>query len=240
MFNKELADKKTPLEIQEIGVTELLNRYNKAGYKYDAVMTYYAHDFVEPTNVLNLEKAVKEWNTKHKEVQLKISTPNEFLKYIETKYGSQIPTYKGEWSGLWSEAKTQSPRISALARYAHDHTPATETLWSAIAMTKNIPFPVGNFTGIYDSMLTYDEHSGAGNNGWIQLNSRAPLEEQNRQYVRYMNTATDEIDFLLKARFGRYHSAFALRFAISVERQRHLEHDCLQRFIVGKKRCRQN
>ncbi len=197
MFNPALAGKKTPLEIMEIGVTELLNRYNQAGYKYDAVMAMYAHDFIEPTDVLNLEKAVKMWNLKHREVQLKIATPNEFLKYIEGKYAAQIPTYRGEWSGLWSESKTQSPRISALARYAHDQTPATETLWSAIAMTRRIPFPSGNFTGIYDLMLTYDEHSGAGNNGWIQLNSRAPLEEQNRQYVRYMKSATEEIDGLL-------------------------------------------
>jgi hypothetical protein len=198
MFNPALAGKKTPLEIMEIGVTELLNRYTKAGYKYDAVMAMYAHDFIEPTDVVNLDKAVKMWNLKHREVQLKIATPNEFLKYIETKYAAQIPTHRGEWSGLWSEAKTQSPRISALARYAHDHTPATETLWSALAMTRKIPFPVGNFTSVYDLMLTYDEHSGAGNNGWIQLNSRAPLEEQNRQYVRYMNTATEEIDGLLR------------------------------------------
>ena len=66
MFNTQLAGKKTPLEVMEIGVTELLNRYNKAGYKYDAVMALYAHDFVEPTNVLNLEKAVKLWNSKHR------------------------------------------------------------------------------------------------------------------------------------------------------------------------------
>ncbi len=197
MFNPELAGKKTPLEIQEIGVTELLNRYNNAGYKYDAVMAMYAHDFVEPTDVINLEKAVKQWNLKHKEVQLKIATPPEFLKYIETKYAAQIPTYKGEWSGLWSEAKTQSPNISALARYTHDHTPAAETLWSAISMTRKIPFPVGNATGLYDLMLTYDEHSGAGNNGWIQLNSRQPLEEQNRQYVGFMSKAREEVDFLM-------------------------------------------
>jgi len=202
MFNPELAGKKTPLEIMEIGVTELLNRYNKAGYKYDAVMAMYAHDFIEPTDVVNLERAVKMWNLKHREVQLKIATPPEFLKYIETKYASQIPTHKGEWSGLWSESKSQSPRISALARYAHDHTPAAETFWSAIAMTRNIPFPVGNFNGLYDLMLTYDEHSGAGNNGWIQLNSREPLEEQNRQYVRYMTDAADEADFLFRQGVG--------------------------------------
>ena len=83
----------------EIGVTELLNRYNKAGYKYDAVMAMYAHDFVEPTNVINLEKAVKLWNSKHKEVQLKIATPPEFLKYIETKYAAQIPTYQRRMVG---------------------------------------------------------------------------------------------------------------------------------------------
>lgn len=197
MFNPELAGKRTPLQIQEIGVTELLNRYNKAGYKYDAVMAMYAHDFIEPTDVINLERAVREWNAKHKEVQLKIATPPEFLKYIETKYSGQIPTFKGEWSGLWSEAKTQSPNISALARYAHDHAPAAESLWSAISMTRKIPFPVGNYISIYDLMMTYDEHSGAGNNGWIQLNSRQPLEEQNRQYVEYMSKAKTETDFLL-------------------------------------------
>lgn len=197
MFNPELAGKRTDLQIMEIGVTELINRYNKAGYKYDAVMAMYAHDFVEPNDVINLERAVKLWNSKHKEIQLKIATPPEFLKYIETKYAAQIPTFRGEWSGLWSEAKTQSPKISAQSRYAHDHAPALETLWSAISMTRNIPFPNGNSTSIYDLMFTYDEHSGAGNNGWIQLNSRQPLEEQNRQYVRYMQTATGEIDFLL-------------------------------------------
>ncbi|MGB7070306.1 MAG: hypothetical protein WBD22_12495 [Pyrinomonadaceae bacterium] len=198
MFNPELAGKKTDLEVMEIGVAELLNRYNAAGYNYDAVMTMYAHDFIEPTDVINLEKAVTLWNSKHNELKLKIATPPEFLKYIEQKYASRIPVHRGEWSGLWSEAKTQSPRVSALARYAHDHLPAAESLWSAIAMTRRIPAPVGNFSTVYDLMLTYDEHSGAGNNGWPQLNSRTPLEEQNRQYVDYMQSAKAETDLLLK------------------------------------------
>ncbi len=198
MFNPELAGKKKDIEIMEIGVTELLNRYNTAGYKYDAVMAMYAHDFIEPTDVINLARAVKLWNGKHEKVKLKIATPTDFLKYIEGKYAKEIPTFRGEWSGLWSESKTQSPKISALARYAHDHTPAAESLWSAIAMTRKIPAPVGNFSSIYDWMLTYDEHSGAGNNGWPQLNSRGPLEEQNRQYVGYMQAATGEVDMLLK------------------------------------------
>jgi len=192
MFNPNSASK-TDLQKMEEGVTELLNRYYSAGYKYDAVLVMYAHDFVEPTNVKNLQRAIKLWNENHTRVRLKIATPNEFFRYIESKYKAQLPTYRGEWSGLWSEAKTQSPLISALARYAHDHTPAAESLWSALSMTKRIPFPVGNISSIYDLMLTYDEHSGAGNTGWIQLNERGLLEEQNRQYVGYMKQAESEL-----------------------------------------------
>jgi len=195
MFNPN-SGAKTDLQKMEEGVTELLNRYNSAGYKYDAVMVMYAHDFVEPTNVRNLERAIDLWKKNHPEIELKIATPPEFFRYIEGKYAGKIPTYKGEWSGLWSEAKTQSPLISALARYTHEQTPAAESLWSAIAMTRAIPFPVGNLTSLYDWMLTYDEHSGAGNTGWIQLNDRVPLEEQNRQYVRYLKQAEQEVDNL--------------------------------------------
>lgn len=197
MFNPELAGKKTDLEIMEIGVTDLLNNYNKAGYKYDAVMAMYAHDFLEPSSVTNLERAAKLWNSKHDEVKIKIATSPEFFKYIESKYGAEIPTYRGEWSGLWSEAKTASPRISADARYTHDHAPAAESLWSALAMTRKLPDPVGNFSQIYDLMFTYDEHSGAGNTGWPQLNSYQPLMEQNRQYVEFTGEARSETDELL-------------------------------------------
>ncbi|MEP6705125.1 MAG: hypothetical protein ABJB34_10010, partial [Acidobacteriota bacterium] len=202
MFNPELAGKKSDIEMMEIGVTDLLNNYNKAGYKYDAVMAMYAHDFFEPENVRNLERAVKMWNSKHDDVKIRIATSPEFLKYIEKKYGPQIPTYRGEWSGLWSEAKTSSPRISATGRYTHDHAPAAETLWSAIGMTRRLPVPVGNFKEVYDQMFTYDEHSGAGNTGWPQLNSSEPLREQNHQYVELTTHAKNETDELLKTGIG--------------------------------------
>lgn len=213
MFNPN-AGPKTDLQKMEEGVTELLNRYNAGGYKYDSVMVMYAHDFVEPTNVKNLERAVALWNNNHPEIQLKISTPPEFFNKIESKYQSQIPTYRGEWSGLWSEAKTQSPLLSYLARFAHEQTPAAESLWSGLAMTRNIPFPVGNMSSLYDWMFTYDEHSGAGNTGWIQLNDRTLLEEQNRQYVQYMTRAQQEVENLfsrglaLAAQPSRYDQPF--------------------------------
>jgi hypothetical protein len=199
MFNPDLAGKTSDIGIMEMGVTNLLNRYNSAGYHYDAVMAMYAHDFFEPSNVENLERSVKLWNGKHDEVKLKIATSPEFFEYIQSKYGSEIPTYRGEWSGLWSEAKNASPRISATARYTHDHAPAAEILWSAISMLHRIPYPAGNFSSIYDLMFTYDEHSGAGNTGWPQLNSSGPLIEQNREYVKFTGDAKADTDRLLSS-----------------------------------------
>ena len=218
MFNPN-AGPKTDLQKMEEGVTELLKRYNGGGYRYDAVMAMYAHDFLEPSNVANLKRAARLWNENHKEVQLKISTPPEFMRYIETKYAAEIPVHRGEWSGLWSEAKTQSPRISAMAREAHGQAPAAEALWSALSMTRRVPFPVGNLTTVYDLLMTYDEHSGAGNTGWIQLNERGLLEEQNRQYVGYMRKAREEVEHLfarglsLLARPSRHDAPFRQKSA---------------------------
>ena len=55
-------------------------------------------------------------------------------------------------------------------------------------MTRRLPVPVGNFNEVYDLMFTYDEHSGAGNTGWPQLNSSEPLRQQNREYVEFTDT----------------------------------------------------
>ena len=197
MFNPK-SPKKTDLQIMEEGVAELQKRYATAGYSYDAVLAMYAHDFIEPTNVAHLERAVKLWNDNHDSPKLRISTPPEFFQYIENKYATQIPTYHGEWSGLWSEAKTMSPLFSAEARYGHDHAPAVETLWSFISMTRGIPFPTGNSSVIYDRLFTYDEHSGAGNTGWPQLNERAKLLEQNQEYSNYLKEARHEVDELFE------------------------------------------
>jgi len=201
MFNPT-APKKAPLAIMEEGVTALLERYAKAGYTRDAVLVMYAHDFIEPSNVANLQRAVALWNGAHASPTLRIATPPEFFAHVEQTYGATLETRRGEWSGLWSEAKTHSPRMAALARFAQDHTPVVETLWSALSLTRDVPHPTGNIRSLFDWIFTFDEHSGAGNTGWPTLNSRGALEEQNRQYAGYLTRARGEIDALTRDGLG--------------------------------------
>lgn len=199
IFNPNAPKGKPPLEIMEEGVSTLLKRYADAGYQHDAVLVMYAHDFIEPTDVKNVERAIDLWNGAHATPTLKIATPPEFFHDMEQRDGARLATTRGEWSGLWSEAKTLSPNMSALARYGHDHAPAAETLWSAIAMRRGIPHPVGSIRSIFDWLFTFDEHSGAGNTGWPGLNTRAALEEQNRQYATMLTRARNDIDALFES-----------------------------------------
>ncbi len=196
IFDPKLEGK-SPLEIMQTGIDRLLKRYTDAGYPYDAVLVMHLHDFLHAGSVTNLERAVHLWNDAHETPKLRIATASEFFRYMEHKYGSVIPTVRGEWSGLWSEAKTSSPQISAMARRAHDEVPAAETLWSALAMQQSVPPPAGDFYKLYHLLFNYDEHSGAGNVGWPGLNTQDQLEEQNREYVQFMQEATGGAERLL-------------------------------------------
>ena len=198
IFNPK-APPKSDLEIMQAGMDILLKRYSDAGYRYDAVLVMHVHDFLHPSTVENLERAVRLWNGAHRSPELRIATASEFFRYIEEKYGTVIPTYRGEWSGEWSEAKTSSPEISALARKAHDEVPAAETLWNALTLTQQIPFPAGDLHALYHLLFQYDEHSGAGNTGWPGLNTAKMLNEQNRQYVDFMKRAADRANYLMRA-----------------------------------------
>lgn len=198
MFNPQAGDR-TPLAIMEEGVRALQKRYGDAGYELDAALVLHAHDFLEPGSAVDLQRAVDLWNAHYVSPTLKVATPPEFFDDVERRYGATLPRYRGEWSGLWSEAKSHSPRISALARQAHDLVPAAETLWAAAAAREGIPPPTGTVTRLYRQTMVYDEHSGAGNTGWPKLNSRIGLLDQNREYAESMTQTVAEATTLLDA-----------------------------------------
>jgi hypothetical protein len=197
MFHPDAAPR-TPLQVMEEGVQTLQKYYRDAGYPFDLALVMHAHDFLDPSSVLDLHKAVDLWNASFASPVLRIATPPEFFDDMERRHANDLPHYRGGWSGLWSEAKTQSPQISALARSAHDITPAAETIWSAIAASDGIPPPTGSLERLYDLLFEYDEHSGAGNTGWPGLNTEEGLAEQNRQYAASMTRASSDGPRLLR------------------------------------------
>ena len=187
------------LEVMQRGVDKLLDKYGKAGYPYDAVLLLYLHDFVSSNEeATQLLPAVREWNAAGKQPRIAVCTPAEFFHHMEVQYGTEkFPSYAGDWSGLWSEVKLNSPVISAQARWLQDHAPVAELLWSLLTFRNFTSLPAGNLEDTRIKLFKYDEHSGAAQVGWPKLMSRAEIDQQNREYVSYTNTGQEDIRSLI-------------------------------------------
>jgi len=188
-----------PLEIMQRGMDKLLEKYGKGGYPYDALMLLYLHDFIPSRwEAKQLLPAVREWNAAGKQPRIVVATPAEFFRHMEETYGSdKFPVYAGDWSGLWSEVKINSPQISADARWVHDHAPVAEALWSLLTFRNFTSLPGGNLEDDRLKILKYDEHSGAAQVGWPKLLSRAEVDLQNKEYADYARTSRADLEYLI-------------------------------------------
>jgi len=187
------------LEIMQRGVDKLLDKYAKAGYPYDAVLLLYLHDFVSSNEeATQLLPAIREWNAAGKQPRIVVCTPAEFFHHMEAQYGNEkFPSYAGDWSGLWSEVKLNSPAISAQARWLQDHAPVAELLWSLLTFRNFTSLPAGNLEDARIKLFKYDEHSGAAQVGWPKLMSRSEIDQQNREYVGYTRSSQEDIRNLI-------------------------------------------
>ena len=200
------------LEIMQRGVNKLLKKYEDAGYPYDALMVLYLHDFLPPSQEKDsLLPGIRAWNASGRQPRIVVATPAEFFQHIESTYGDKFPVYRGDWSGLWSEVKTNSPQISAAVRWTQDHAPVAEMLWSLLTFKEGISYPAGNFESARLDVLKYDEHSGAAQVGWPKLMSRSEVDLQNKEYAQYAREAQSDIEHLIsdgmQALFSQTHDA---------------------------------
>jgi hypothetical protein len=198
-YPKELNGKPR-LEIMQAGVNKLLAKYRESGYPYDSLMLLYMHDFISSDReARQLLPAIREWNAAGKEPRIVVATPAEFFHHMEATYGKdRFTMYSGDYSGLWSEVKINSPVISANARWVQDHFPVAESIWSLLTFRNLTDFPAGNIEDTRLKLYKYEEHSGAAQVGWPKLMSRAEVDEQNREYAQYTSSGREDIEHLIE------------------------------------------
>ena len=189
------------LEIMQRGVDKLLQKYQQNGYQHSAVAVMYMHDGIGPEDELNgLLPSVRAWNSAGKQPRIVVATPLEFFTYLKTHDGSNYPTYRGDWSGLWSAVKLNSPAMSADARWLQDRLPRAETLWSLLNISGiSTTFPGNEIDDDYWKLFQYDEHNGAGQAGWPKVMTRAQVQEQNREYADDIMSARTSVNTLLNS-----------------------------------------
>jgi len=97
-------------EIMRRGIRDMMESYRKANYPYDAVLALHAFDNWGSEPSQRLTEAAKDWNKIGESPKLVISSPREFFKHIEEKYGKELPMRRGGFGGQWEGVRNGRPR----------------------------------------------------------------------------------------------------------------------------------
>jgi hypothetical protein len=180
------------LEIMQRGIDKLLQQYEEAGYRHSAIALLFMHDGIGPEYELKgLLPNVRAWNAAGKLPHIVVATPSEYFAHMTAHGANDFPVYKGDWSGLWSNVKLNSPAMSADARSLQDLLPQAETLWSLLTMRDSaLSYPKQEFKADYANLFLYDEHNGAGQAGWPKVLTRQEVLEQNQEYSDAMRSGS--------------------------------------------------
>jgi len=162
----------------EDAVISELSRLKKIGYPYDAILVIHSADFVDAKFSENMLRNVRIWNSKHESPKFIVSTPEKFFKHMEENHSGQFSTYRGDWVGGWERVKLYAPYNYARIRYAHDHAPIAEKIWSINWILNQDNYPSDEIDFVYKKMLRYDEHTDPSV-GWPKLMTKDQIEWDN-------------------------------------------------------------
>lgn len=131
-------------------------------YPYDIAAVQYSGYFTDnsPPSIAACQN-VKRWNEKYTSPKIRLAVSSEFIKEVETRYGSELQTIKGAWPDWWTDGFGAAARETAVSRYTHTDLIANQGLLSMAAMA-GTKLPAGVFKEIDEinrSLLFYDEHT---------------------------------------------------------------------------------
>jgi hypothetical protein len=99
---------------------------------------------------------VKEWNAKYQWPKIIISSTSKAFSAFETKYGTQLPVYKGDWTGYWEDGAGSSAYETGQNRHSSSRLTQAETIW---AINHPKKFPANKFKAAWQQVLLYSEHT---------------------------------------------------------------------------------
>ena len=142
------------------------------GYQYDTYMLMRATgDNSGPLAALGVLEAIREWNRKHPELPMKMSTADEFFRYLTGKYGDDFPKASGDATGHWATVKLRVPETAGKMRQASSALPAAEAAATIASIVHGSTFPRHDFAEAWETMLTFQEHT-TGSGPWPDYHSR--------------------------------------------------------------------
>ncbi len=139
----------------------------------------------------DLPDAVKAWNEEYAYPHLVIAGADEIMQMIETKYGDQLPTVKGDFTEYWTDGLGTAAGLTAINRNAKEKLVQAEILRTMLRPDQ--PMPEADFNEAWRYIALGTEHT------WCAENPTEPYFQDAIWKVKqsYFREAADRTQVLL-------------------------------------------
>ena len=153
-------------------------------------------DNIDPMGAFHILERIREWNQKHPDLPMKMSTPEEFFDSLIARYGDRFSSASGDSAGHWETVKLRVPETAAKMRQESNELPAAEAASTLAALVNKVSFPKFDLTQAWHSLLAFHEHTADSGGGWPGYFSRWDADWSNiAHYSAALNgfSATEQI-----------------------------------------------
>ena len=109
--------------------------------------------------------------------RFELTTPTEYMRSLEKRFGDRIPTFTGDLSDQWGDFMTAMPDITSMKRRAQRYYPAAQALYDVSGKALD-----GRFEEAMDRMHDFDEHCWA-----TSIKDPVEMHRYNLQVVKAQN-----------------------------------------------------
>jgi alpha-mannosidase len=156
LFHTGLKYDELKFRLDEGRIFGYLNDLYENRYPYEIItLRYNIGSDNGPTDPL-LSRAVKEWNEKYVTPKIKIMTVSESFSEFEKRYGDQIPSFSGAYTGYWEDGAASSAYETSINRKAAANI---NTAGALMVMNNNKGFQPDKIDDAWRNVLLFDEHT---------------------------------------------------------------------------------
>jgi len=168
-----------------------LQAYDRPEYKPDVVMIYGTQ--VENTDLVpGTATFAQAWNQEYAYPKLQYATMGDFFSYLDTHYGKDLPTYKGDAGPYWEDGIGSDAFYAAIDRSNQDRALSADVL-SSLTHTLNpdIHPPKALVDDIWRNLVLFAEHTWAS---WNSLSQPDHVETLKQLEVKDSRATTARLE----------------------------------------------
>jgi alpha-mannosidase len=156
LFHTGLKYDELKFRLDEGKIFGYMNELYANNYPYEIITLRYNIGSDNGPTDPTLSDAVKLWNEKYVTPKVKIMTVSESFSEFEKRYGGDIPSVSGAFTGYWEDGAASTAAETAINRKAALNVNAAAAL---MVMNNNKGYNAEKMNNAWRNVLLYDEHT---------------------------------------------------------------------------------